>query len=204
MSKLIKLSKYLYIHWLTIAMFAAAYITRTLSITASVYSVMLLHEIAHTLAALFLKLGVSHIVMYPFGVTLKIKSRILCSVSDEMLLYLSGPAVNAITAAICAGYGKTGLFYYNNLFLFVLNLLPITPLDGGWIAERLLSAKVGYYKARIIMRIFAVLFALVLAGSIVFLKGIDFNSFVFCAFILASVFTQKSKYNRDFVRELIL
>ena len=199
---MIKLTKHLYIHWLTIALFACAYITRTLELTAAVYSVMLLHELAHTAAALWLRLGVSHIILYPFGVTLKVRARMLCSLSDEIILYLAGPMVNIAAALICSAFFSKNIFYYNNVILFILNMLPVLPLDGGQIAERALSSKIGARRAETILKAGAAALSAAIV-TIVFLYGeLNINTLAFCGFILGGIFTQRSKYSRDFVREL--
>ena len=144
---MIKISGYLYIHWLTVAFFACCYITRTLGFAASVYAVMLIHEAAHALASVYLGIGISRFVLYPFGVNLKIKTRLLASCADEMILYLSGPLVNAAAALLCVVFGYRNSFYYNNLLLFVINILPVLPLDGGQAARRLLSGRLGEGRA---------------------------------------------------------
>ena len=199
---MIKLTRHLYIHWLTIALFACAYITRTLGLTAAVYSVMLLHELAHTAAAVWLKLGVSHIILYPFGVTLKVRSRMLCSLYDEIILYLSGPCVNISAALICGVFFDKNAFYYNNIILFALNMLPVLPLDGGYIALRVLSSKIGEACAGRILKAGAVILSALIVTAVLMYGELNINTLTFCAFILAGIFTQRSKYSRDFVREL--
>ena len=199
---MIKLSRHFYIHWLTLALFATAYITRTLSQAASVYAVMLLHELAHTAAALRLGLGVSHIILYPFGVTLKVGTRMVCSLADEVILYLSGPLVNVVAALLCGVFVGKNSFYYNNILLFVLNMLPVLPLDGGQLALGILSAKIGANHALRILKAGAVVLAAAIVTIILCYGKLGINSIAFCGFILACVFTQREKYNRDFIREM--
>lgn len=201
---MIKLSEHLYIHWLTLAMFASAYITRTLGLLSAAYAVMLLHELAHTAAAGYLKLGVSRIVMYPFGVTLKIRSRMLCSAADALALYLCGPAVNALAALASGMLNCRGVFYCNNIVLFVLNMLPILPLDGGQLAEYILSSRLGYKNAGIIMKISSALASALLVLMLWRYGQLNLNTVTFCLFIIGGIFTQKEKYSRDLVRELTL
>ncbi|MEE0943937.1 MAG: hypothetical protein UIM24_00600 [Clostridia bacterium] len=201
---MIKLSKHLYIHWLTVLFFVSAYISRTLEITCIMYSVMLLHELAHTAAAFYLKLGISRIILYPFGVSLTVRSRILCSLSDSLILYLAGPFVNVVIAAIAAVFGVCNLFTLNNIAVFLLNILPIIPLDGGRIAEAVLIRNVGERKCRIIMSVISAFLSVVLT-AILFLSGsLNINSATFVAFLLGGCIMQKPKYNRDLIREITL
>ncbi len=199
---MIKISTHLYIHWLTVAFFACCYITRSLGFAASVYAVMLLHEAAHALAAMYLGIGISRFVLYPFGVNLKIKTRLLASVADEMILYLSGPLVNAVAALVCVVLGRKSIFYYNNLLLFLINILPILPLDGGQAARRILSAKIGEEKATGLLSFFGFAVGVGLIVIMIKYSKLDINSVTFALFLIASIFTCKEKYSRDFVREL--
>lgn len=199
---MVKVSKYIYVHFLTAALFCAAYVTRTLETLAAVYAVMLIHELAHALAAARLGLGISRIELYPFGVTLKVKSRVLCSVCDEVILYLSGPLVNAAAAVICALCGRRGVFYYNNILLFVLNLLPVLPLDGGQLFYGILWNYLGEKRAFLLSKLTSAVFAALLCAGVVLAGGLSVNSALFCVFVAAGVFTQKAKYSRDFVRTL--
>ena len=201
---MIRLSKHLYLHWLTVIMFVSAYITRTLGITCMMYSVMLLHELAHMAAAAYLKLGISRIILYPFGVSLTVKSRILCSLSDSMILYVAGPLVNAVIAAIGAVFNVYNLFMLNNLAVFVLNILPIIPLDGGRIAEALLIRNTGERNSRIIMSLISIFLSMVLIAILIVSGSVNINSVTFVLFVFGNCIMQKPKYNRDLIREIAL
>lgn len=201
---MIKVSKYIYVHWLTVLLFVSSYITRTLGFTVQMYSVMILHELAHAVAAKFLKLGISRIVFYPFGLCLTVKTRILCSFSDEIILYIAGPLINALIAAVMSIIGEKSLFFYNNLALFILNLLPISQLDGGRIYSSLLEMRFGSKKADRILNITSVIIAISLLSLFLHFKLLNVNTFSFIAFLAGNVITQKRKYNRDIVRELAI
>lgn len=201
---MIKIGGHIYIHVLTVAMFAIAYVTRTLGGTAAVYGVMLLHELAHTAAAAWLGLGICRITLYPFGVNLRVQSRMIATVWEEIILYLAGPLVNITAALLCGIFCGRNLFYYNNIILFAVNMLPVLPLDGGQIAGRLLSEKFGMQKADMILKAAAAVIFAAMAGGIIYLGGVSVNSGLFCAFLFAAIFTQKPKYSRDFVKELAM
>ena len=84
--------------------------------------------------------------------------------NDSVLVSLAGPATNIVLAAISGialhellVHSQTGLvaqivfeFGIVNVVLAVFNLLPIPPLDGSALVERLLpvSALPGYYRMR--------------------------------------------------------
>ena len=71
---LIKITKYLRVNVLTIALFAFCFIFNKADMLCVTYTVMILHELAHCLAAVCIGLKISHIDFYPFGVNLKLKN----------------------------------------------------------------------------------------------------------------------------------
>lgn len=199
---LVKISKHIYIHFSTVALFAACYVMRTLEALAAVYAVMLLHEGAHALAAAGLGLGISHVELYPFGVALKVKSRVLCSISDELILYLSGPLVNAAAALVSALCGFRGIFFVNNILLFAVNLLPVLPLDGGQLLYGIMWNYLGEARAHRLTRVVSVLTGSIFFTAVWIFAGLNINTVMLCGFVAAGIFTQKPKYSRDLARTL--
>lgn len=201
---MIKLTDRIYVHWLTLLLFSFAYITRTLGFMSLMYSVMLLHETAHAIAAKILHLGISRIIFYPFGLCLQVRTRILCSFSDEIILYASGPLVNGLIAAFMCVLNIKNIFFYNNLALFFLNLLPIRQLDGGRIYTSIIEHYFGQRKADLCMRVISTVISASLALLLLYFKALNPNTVPFIAFICGNIISQKRKYNRDFIRELAL
>lgn len=209
---IIKLCKWLYINPLTIVLFILCFITRKLELLAITYAVMLAHELAHLSAALAIGLKPSYIAIQPFGVNLKLKNRLVYSLADEMILYLAGPLVNAVlslSATILRAYMPSVWlddFIIKNLALFLMNLLPVVPLDGGIIIKKIMMHRMGYQKANRMMRLISTLLttAMVLFGIyLVYRTAFNFSVLFLCVFLLANIFTQKEKYNIDFIRELM-
>ena len=138
---MIKITKHIYIHILTVILFAVCYVTRRLELLALSYAIMTVHELSHLLAAVCIGLKPSRIVFYPFGVNLKLKTRMIYSISDEVILYFAGPFSNVIMAllAVFLDFPMKEEFYIQNIALFILNMLPIIPLDGGVILKKVFS-----------------------------------------------------------------
>lgn len=208
---MIKLCKYLYIHFTTILLFVVCFLTRKLEILAVSYSAIFIHELAHLVAALLIGLRPSHIIFFPFGVNLKLKNTIVYSITDEIILYFAGPFLNILMALLAISYLKNGnilfrIFYLNNISLFVFNLLPILPMDGGIIAKKILSRRVGSRCAEKILKLVSGIFIMLLLLSEIYISmHHQFNFTVLFAmiFLTGNIFTNKEKYHIDFTKELM-
>lgn len=200
----------LYIHFLTIAMFIIFFLNRHITELCYAYFSMLLHEGAHLGAAVGIGLRVSHFALYPFGVNLKLKNKLTAGISEEIILYLSGPAMNILIAAAALffrEYIPNSIFLYRaNIVLFAVNMLPIMPLDGGCIAEKLLTYSLGGKRAGAIIKgVTAILTALVFALGVYVAAATGYNYSVILlgVFLVGNLFTQRKKYNTEYVRELM-
>lgn len=206
---MIKISKGIYIHFLTVLLFVLCYINRKLEILAISYFSIFFHEIAHLVAAIMIGLVPARIILFPFGVNLKLKNSIIGSLSDEVILYLSGPLLSAIFALfglIFINNQYIKLFYYNNIGLFLFNILPILPMDGGIITKKMLSARVGYRKTEKVLKITSFILIsmlIILQAYLLYKNKFNFSILLITIFLTGNIFTNKEKYNLEFTRELM-
>ena len=195
----------IYIHFLFLAMLAVFAMNGHIYEIALSYGSMLLHETAHAAAAAAVGLRISHIALYPFGVNLRLKSKMVARTGDELILYLSGPAVNALLALLALRLGQEFLYRVNTL-LFVMNLLPVYPLDGGCILKRLLTGRFGSRAAAGVMRALSAVFAVIfiaLGIYAVYATRYNYSVLLLAVFMVGNVFTQREKYNTAFLHELM-
>ncbi len=203
---MIKIGKYLYIHWLFVVLLVFCYINRQLETLVVSYFIIGVHEISHLVAAKFIGLSCSNITIYPFGLNLKLKNTIIYSLSDEIILYLSGPLSNILMALLSLIIGVKGDFYYKNLALFFVNILPIIPLDGGMIIKKILNQRLGYDGGNRVMRVISFLFlAVVLSFFSILLYMQKFNPSlcIFAAFLVCNIIFSKEKYDTNLLKELL-
>ena len=115
-------------------------------------SLVLIHELGHTLTAILFHIKVKKIIIYPFGGITKLDSMINLNIEKELLIALSGVLLQFIFYLCICLLGKyliireyTIKLYslYNSRIIF-FNLLPIYPLDGGRIFNLLISIKIPY------------------------------------------------------------
>jgi len=113
-----------------------------------------LHELGHSVVAQAKGGHIQEIVLYPFGGVAKI-SNIPVRPRDEILVALAGPAVSLLLGIAGFGAGiwllaarpepthyplvlELGLI---NIALFVFNLFPVFPMDGGRVLRAVLATK---------------------------------------------------------------
>ena len=209
---MIKITKYIYIHIFTVVLFAVCFCTRNFFELSAIYAVMLLHEVAHLIAAVCIGLRASHITLYPFGVNLKLKNKMICSLSDEIILYAAGPLCNAVfSLAAIMLYQHFPIyaiqyFYISNTALCAINLLPTSPLDGGIILKKILAYKIGTKKASKVTTVISVIMSLLLVFLgiyIVYITKYNYSVLMLSVLLIGNIFTQKEKYNFDYIKELM-
>lgn len=174
----------LQIDLLIIPVFLAAIIGKFFVAYSMTLGFIICHELGHIAAGVMCGAGLSSFRLLPVGVNAAIDD-FLCSKSQKILIYISGPLVNVVFAIIiyCVHRWKTpagGLVNVNimlaitiNLWLAIFNLIPIPPLDGGRITIELLADKMGLFRANRLMNIFSLFFSIVIIciGMVVLIKS---------------------------------
>ena len=100
------------------------------------------HEMGHLLIILKYKIKVDKIKIMPYGIA--IKTEVIKNPTEEILVCIAGPAVNFL---LFFAFKKYLFFSLCNIVIFVLNLIPALPLDGGCILKAYLSKRYGYINA---------------------------------------------------------
>ncbi len=209
---MIKICRYIEIHFLTIILFFVCFFFGRGQTFLITYLVMFFHELSHMFAALFIGLKIDKITFYAFGVNLKLKNKFVHSFADELILYLAGPLFNAIFALIMLfayNYFKIEslrYFYFMNLVLFSVNMLPVMPLDGGVLLKKIITYFSSDKNAKNIMKFLSVLICLgllVVCIYTIIVAKLNFSLVIMVIFLFGSILTGQEKYNADFVKELI-
>lgn len=168
---MIKITRFFYIHILVLPLILVAFLTGSPMTFFITYGVVLIHELCHMLAALFLNVKVYSIILMPFGMTVRLSPALMREPKKEVLVALSGPAANAVMLGFGLALFDKDLpnmnalvFCVINAAILVLNLLPVPPLDGGRVLRAIVIKKAGFLPAMKIMRRISYLFiALLLA-----------------------------------------
>ena len=130
------------------------YITHNLKLYIIFLIFAFLHECSHIFVGFLLGFKVSKVELMPFGFFCNLEAdiedyntKILNSNKAELkriFVILAGPFMNIILALLFQG---SNILVYINLVIFLFNLIPIMPLDGGQFIKSFLKLLVGFKKA---------------------------------------------------------
>ena len=124
-------------------------VTNQLEIYALVMIFALLHELAHLVTGVIIGLKPETLKIMPLGFCIEFKTNIedynkkilksnMLSVK-KIIIAFAGPFVNLIIAILGIVYKIDSNIIYANLLIFLFNMLPIYPLDGGRILKNILK-----------------------------------------------------------------
>lgn len=193
-------------------------ITRQIKIYAILMLFALIHELGHLITGLVLGLKIEEISLIPVGFSIKFKTEIkdynqkikkanLVSLK-KMIIAIAGPVTNLIIIGIVVIYYKltqmttllklpVDLIIYSNILIFIFNLLPIYPLDGGRILKELVHIFAGLYKSYIITNNIAniVIIILTIISSIAILIYKNIAILIIIAYLWGMVILENKKFN---------
>lgn len=163
-------------------------------LTFLIFSVIFIHEIAHIIVAYFFRYSVSEIFILPFGLLVTIDQVKNDYLFKELLIFLAGPFVNLIIVLILNLSNNTNnLFYLCNLYVLILNLLPIYPLDGGKMLSILLCYFYPYVKAMKITFYFSLFFLVI--SFILSSLFIKLDVLIISIFLLVMLYKENRELN---------
>lgn len=124
------------------------------------FACVVLHELGHSFTARAFGITVPRILLLPIGGMAEF-SHVPRRPSQEILIAVAGPAVNAVLAAILAlivplptweqilamDVGPLQLLLVMNIVMGTFNLLPAFPMDGGRVLRALLAIWLPYLNA---------------------------------------------------------
>lgn len=163
----------------------------------------LLHEAGHAFAAERYGFFLNKLTLMPYGAAVQGE---FCGIAkrEEIFIAAAGPTLSLFLALFTAGlwwffpdtYPVTEEVFRVNLSLFLVNLLPVKPLDGGRIASAALSYGVGKRQAEKAVKIGGALIAAALTAAFILLavRGeYNWSLLFFTLFIAAGLAEDKKK-----------
>lgn len=163
----------------------------------------ILHESGHVFVMNLFGIPPKRIRMNPFGIDIVEGDRICSRRLTDALIALAGPISNllffGLFSVVCFFWYQKYFFFLAaaNLGLFVFNILPIEPLDGGQALYSVLCLRISSEQAERITQIisFMALFPLALAGFIaLFRSRYNFSLLLATVYLMILLLTKKGRY----------
>ena len=155
------------------------------------FSIALLHESAHIVCAKAMGIRISHITLFPFGISANLSRGYIKSSEKEFLIAFSGPFSNIILfwvfrlSATLIPLPILGYCADVNLAMCAVNLLPALPLDGGRMLKSILTSRFGLLRSyNLMLKLSRVMIIAVTVSALLLFIVTDFNF----SMILISVF----------------
>lgn len=123
---------------------------------------LLFHELGHIMAASLMGAEVTRVEVWPFGAVARLERAWQLAPSAETMVALAGPLNSgmlcSLASALERGLAQSHAYAYSrfplldllvrvNLTLFLMNLIPCLPLDGGRLVRSQMALRSGYVQA---------------------------------------------------------
>ena len=172
------------IHPFTVISLFITFITGYFKESVVIMAIIIFHELGHILMALYFKWRISEIVVLPFGCITIFNELINKPLKEEFLITIMGPLFQiGLTIFL-----NNSVITFYSLFILILNLIPIYPLDGAKILNVFFN-KIFSFKLSHSIIIYLSLLTSIL---VIILK----NNLLIILFILVLVIKLVDEYNK--------
>lgn len=181
-----------------------AYCIGELKSLVILYGAVILHELAHFFACIALGEKVSELRFMPYGVNLRTDG--VLNPIHSMIISAAGPAMSLLLFCVFGSFNSAAMriFRASNMAVFILNIFPALPLDGGVFLKNALTYRLGYIRAhRYAMELTRIIAAMFAFFGMIFLLLSKYNIslLVISAFLVYNLKEERKKI--IFLRQLI-
>lgn len=177
------------------------------------YLTALIHELSHVITAKLLKVKISRVEIYPFGVCARLSDSYIRSSEKEFVIAFSGPLSNLILFWICfflSNFYSSQIISYLidlNIAMCLLNLLPSLPLDGGRILKSILTCRYGILRAyNFMIKLSRVIITFVFITAIIIflIYSFNFSLILISVFLLQNVCSEQKAITLITIKEILI
>jgi len=181
-------------------------ITNQIDIYALIMIFALIHELAHLMCGIILGFKAETLRIMPLGFAIEFKTnvedynfKVLNSnilAVKKICIAFAGPLINLLIVIFGVAFKINSNIIYSNLLIFIFNMIPIYPLDGGRILRNLLKILFGNRKAydyiNITTNVLVIILTMISSILILILKNISILAIVILVWSL--VIKENRKY----------
>jgi stage IV sporulation protein FB len=205
------LIQHIQIHPLLWIVIAISIVTAHFMELSILLGIIFIHEMGHAAAASFFSWRIKRIVLLPFGGVAEMDEHGNRPLKEEAIVVISGPIQHIWMVAVAfliysmswISKDMYQLFFHYNLMIFVFNLFPIWPLDGGKLLFLLLSLQKPFPQAHRLTLIISFI-CLNLFSLLIFITALtQLNLWIVIAFLYFSLYYEWKQRRYVFIRFLL-
>lgn len=211
MNKLGALLRQIHIHPLLWIVIAASIATAHFLEVCLLILIIFIHEMGHAAAASFFSWRIKQISLLPFGGVAEMDEHGNRPLREETIVVAAGPLQHIWMTGLAFILEKNGwlsfelfqLFLEYNFMVFLFNLFPIWPLDGGKLVFLLLSLKRPFPEAHRLTLLLSTGFLSLFAILILITAPNHLNVWVVILFLYFSLYHEWKQRRYVFMRFLL-
>jgi stage IV sporulation protein FB len=205
------LFRQIHIHPLLWIVIAASIATAHFLEVCLLLFIIFIHEMGHAAAASFFSWRIKRVSLLPFGGVAEMDEHGNRPLREEMIVVAAGPLQHVWMTGLAYLFGKIGwlspdlfqLFFEYNLMIFLFNLFPIWPLDGGKFVFLLLSLKRPFPEAHRLTLVMSTGFLSLFSILILLTAPTHLNVWVVILFLYFSLYHEWKQRRYVFMRFLL-
>lgn len=174
-------------------------------------TIIFIHEMGHAAAASFFSWRIKKIALFPFGGVAEMDEHGNRPLKEEMIVVIAGPlqhiwmigAAYLLFSISFIPKDLYQLFIYYNMMIFIFNLFPIWPLDGGKLLFLLFSLRKPFPNAHRMTIILSFICLSIFSLLILIAAPHHLNVWMIIAFLYFSLYHEWKQRRYVFMRFLL-
>lgn len=176
-----------------------------------IFTIVLIHELGHSVAAQHFNWRIRKIELLPFGGVAEVEEYGNRPLKEEFIVLISGPLQHIWLMGLSFlllhfnFWTNTDhqLFIAHNLMILLFNLLPIWPLDGGKLMYLFLSTKLSFQKSLVTTLKSSIVLLGFLSVISIYLLPFHLNLWIVIIFLFFSHYFEWKQRNYAYMRFLM-